>query len=77
MTPTDYCAAVAAEVRAEMARQGRSRADLAGALGVTPATAARRFSGETPFDVYELALVADWLGVDPAALGPDAMAASA
>lgn len=64
MTPTEYAEAVAAEVRAEMGRQRKAQADLARALDITIPTAARRLRGEVPFDVIELAVVADWLGVD-------------
>lgn len=53
-----------------MARQRYTQSDLAAVLTVTPATAARRLSGAVPFDVYELAMVADWLGVDPDAFSP-------
>ncbi|MDR6117229.1 transcriptional regulator with XRE-family HTH domain [Aeromicrobium sp. SORGH_AS981] len=53
----------AAELRAEMARQGKRKNDLAGALGVTAHTAARRFHGDVPLDVAELVCVAEWLGV--------------
>ena len=63
MTPTDYCAAVAAEVRAEMARQRRTQGELAAALRITAPTAARRLDGSVPFDVRELMTVAVWLGV--------------
>lgn len=69
---------VAGEVRAELARQRKSASDLAAALGITPHTAGRRLSGETPFDVVELARVATWLGVAMAdLLGPDQTKASA
>lgn len=64
MTPTEYANAVAAEVRAEMGRQRKTQADLAKALGFTAATAARRLDGGTPFDVIELAVVANWLGIE-------------
>ena len=63
MTPMDYGEAVAGEVRAAMARKSKRIAELAEVLGVTPATAGRRFNGETPFDVIELMLVATWLEV--------------
>ncbi len=53
----------AAELRAEMARQGKRKTDLAGALGVTLATASRRFHGEVALDVTELVDLAEWLGV--------------
>lgn len=54
---------VAGEVRAELARQRKTAADLSRALGVTPHTAGKRISGEVAFDVVELAEVAKWLGV--------------
>lgn len=67
---TDHAAAgqaaaarVAGEVRAELARQRKTAADLATALGMTPHTAGRRLAGEVPFDVVELVQVALWLGV--------------
>lgn len=63
MTPTGYGEAVAAEVRAGMARRNHRITDLAEVLGVTPATASSRFYGKTPFDVVELAVVAEWLGI--------------
>lgn len=63
MTPTEYTKAIAAEVRAEMGRQSKTKVELATALGITPATAATRLSGAQPFDVFELAQVALWLNV--------------
>jgi transcriptional regulator with XRE-family HTH domain len=54
---------VAAEVRAEMARQRMSQTRLAEALGVTQASVSRRLVGEVPFDIQELYKVAEFLGV--------------
>lgn len=71
MPRSDYCAVVAAEVRAEMGRQNLTRRDLAQALAVTPATAGSRLDGSVPFDVRELAIVANWLGVTVTQLTPD------
>lgn len=56
-------ARVAAEVRAEMARQGKSKGELAHALGVTLNTAKSRYDGALPFNLVELAQVAIWLNV--------------
>jgi len=70
MNPFQFAEAVAAEVRAEMGRQNKSRADLAAALGMTVQTAATRLSGVQPFDMIELATVAEWLNVDPERLTP-------
>lgn len=63
MTPSDYGAAVAAAVRAEMGRQRRQADDLAAALGVSTSTARNRMSGAVVFDVVELLVVATWLDV--------------
>lgn len=61
---------VAAEVRAEMARQSKSQSELAEMLGVTGQTAGRRLSGSVPFDIAEISLVADWLGRSVVSLLP-------
>lgn len=63
MTRQAASEAVASEVRAEMGRQRKTQADLAGVLGIYPQTAARRLDGSVPFDVIELATVARWLGL--------------
>lgn len=63
MTPDQYAEAIGSEVRAELARQRKTQAELASTLGITSATAARRLSGASPFDVSELATVANWLGI--------------
>ena len=59
-----WSAQIAAEVRAEMARQGKSKGELAHALGVTLNTAKSRYDGTHPYDMVELALIAIWLDVD-------------
>jgi transcriptional regulator with XRE-family HTH domain len=56
-------ASVAAEVRAELARQRRTQRDLAEAIGLSQQAASRRLCGEVPFDIAELAKVAKLLGV--------------
>ncbi len=61
---TTYGQQVAAEVRAEMARQRRTGADLARHLNRSQQTVSRRLNGESPWDVDDLAAVAAWLGVD-------------
>lgn len=53
----------AAEVRAEMARQGKSKVGLAQALGVTLNTAKARYEGTQPYDLIQLTQVSIWLGV--------------
>jgi len=54
---------VADEVRAEMARQRKTAAELALAIGVTQHTVGRRLNGSTPFNVFELARVAECFGL--------------
>lgn len=53
---------VADEVRAEMARQRKTAAELAIAVGVNQHTMGRRLNGSTPFNVMELARVAECFG---------------
>jgi transcriptional regulator with XRE-family HTH domain len=55
--------AIAAEVRAEMARQSKSYADLGDVLGVTRQSVHLRLRGHQPFRGEELVLIARWLGV--------------
>lgn len=72
---------VAAEVRAEMARQGLSQQALAEKLGWTQPRLSRRILAEgsknalIPFDVTELSAVADALGVPVTKLMPQAVTA--
>jgi transcriptional regulator with XRE-family HTH domain len=54
---------VAAEMRAEMARQRRTATELAAFLGCSVQSASRRLNGEVRIDLDEVALIADWLGV--------------
>lgn len=63
MTPAQTADYVAAEVRAEMARQNKLQLELANVLGITEKTAGVRLRGTVPFNVIELAQVAAWLGV--------------
>lgn len=55
---------IAAEVRAEMARQRRTASELAQAVGISAHTAGRRLNGAIPFSIPEMDAVARWLGVD-------------
>lgn len=54
---------VAAEVRAEMARQRMSQVKLAELLGVAQQTISRRIVGEVAFDITELVEIARLLDV--------------
>lgn len=59
----DRRARLAAEIRAELARQSRSRQDLAAHLGISTDTLRRRLDGVRPFYFDELELVAAFLNV--------------
>ncbi len=61
---------VAQEVRANMARRGRTQSDIATALGISQTAISRRLSGSVPWDVNELELVATALDVPLADLLP-------
>jgi transcriptional regulator with XRE-family HTH domain len=54
---------VAAEVRAEMARQQVNQQTIAEALKRSRQHLSRRLTGEIPFDVAELEIIAQALGV--------------
>lgn len=63
-TPADAVAfSIANEVRAELARQQKTAAELAEVLKVTPHTMGRRLKGATPFNVVELMTAVTWLGL--------------
>lgn len=54
--------AIAAEVRAEMARQNKTQRQLGEAIGLPQASVCKRLSGESPFRAHELVRVAAFLG---------------
>lgn len=60
----DFTATIAGAVRAELARQGKSRSAIAGVIGVHRVTAYSRLNGTTPFTSKELEQVARFLGID-------------
>lgn len=62
MTDT-YTARVAAEVRATMARHGRTSRDLATILDVSAPTARARWGGARPYTVEEVDRIAEELGI--------------
>ena len=55
---------MAAEIRAEMARQRLTGVELARLLQCSQQSASRRLTGEVGIDLDELAVIADWLGAD-------------
>jgi len=64
MTQTDYRQAIAAEVRAAMARQRVTQADLAARIGIGRPTLSERLSGQRAFDTDQLLAISAALGVD-------------
>lgn len=65
MTEPRLPEAVAAEIRAELARQRLSARRAAARLGWTQAYLSRRLNGDVPFDVEDIEALADLLGVVP------------
>lgn len=65
----------ATEVRAEMGRQRMSQAALAELLGRSQTYVWRRLIGEVPFDLAELELIANKLGVPASQFLPTDVAA--
>jgi len=62
--------AVAAEVRAAIAKAGTTPTHVAKAIGLTRQAFSRRTRGLTPFGIDELVAVAGSLGIEPASLLP-------
>jgi transcriptional regulator with XRE-family HTH domain len=59
---------VAANVRAEMARQRKRQSDLGDVLGLTQGAVSKRMSGTVALDVNEVGKIAEFLGVPVSAL---------
>jgi transcriptional regulator with XRE-family HTH domain len=59
----NYQDTVAGEVRAEMARQGRSQQQVAAAAGWTQQYLSRRLTGANLFDTRDIEVLAGVLGV--------------
>lgn len=64
-TAGELSSRLAAEVRAEMARQQINQQTLAQRLGRSQQWLSRRVTGEVPFDVADLSALSDALGVGP------------
>lgn len=64
--------AIAAEVRAELARQDKTFNDLAEFMRADKGAVSRRLRGLRSFRAEELALIADWLGVPVSKFVPSA-----
>lgn len=67
---------VAGGVRAELARRRMSASKLARQTGLKQSYLSRRMTGETPFNVDDLALIAAALGVSMSTLIPGGPVAS-
>lgn len=65
MTNSQYREAIAGEVRAALARDGRKASELAEATGISKAALSRKLRGLTPFYVEELISIAGALEVEP------------
>ncbi|WP_078345146.1 helix-turn-helix domain-containing protein [Mycobacteroides chelonae] len=65
---------VAAEVRANLARNRVSQVEAAGVAGIGQASMSRRLAGEYPFTVDELFRLADHLKIDVRSFFPSAQA---
>ncbi|HKX65866.1 MAG TPA: helix-turn-helix transcriptional regulator [Intrasporangium sp.] len=72
----DFNQALAAEVRALLARHRKVQADVARQLGMKPNAASFRWQGKTPWSLAELLLLCDWLDVDAAEVISAAKAAA-
>lgn len=55
---------IAAEIRAELGRANISQAEFAPRIGLTSSSLSRRMNGEIPWNIDELELVAQELGVE-------------
>lgn len=62
---SDLTEIVNENIRVEMTRRKVTAKDLASALGLSYAALWRRMTGVVPWDLIELAAVAEHLGVDP------------
>lgn len=69
-------AAVAANVRAEIARAGKSQSDVAQHIPLSQQSLSQRMQGRVPFRISELQRIADYLGISVNALVSETKAAS-
>ena len=70
MNTTDTRSAVAAEVRASLARKGETAAWLSESAGISKTALSRKLRGDVSFTVEEVVAVADALGIDADTLLP-------
>lgn len=74
--PSNDRATIAAEVRAELARQQKTHQDVADILGLPRQSVAMRLSGKRAFRAEELAKLAEGLNVPVSRFFPTLAAAS-
>jgi hypothetical protein len=63
-TTSNLAQRVAGELRAEMARQGKTMSELCGVLQLSNKTARTRYMGQTELGLNEIEAVSVWLGID-------------
>ena len=61
---TDFTRRVAGNVKAELARRDLSGSDLIPILGISRNAVYARLRGERSFEVNELSLIADFIGIN-------------
>lgn len=59
---------VAANVRAEIARQGHNATELALVLGITKQAVSGKMNAKTAFNFNEIEKISHWLGIEPQVL---------
>jgi transcriptional regulator with XRE-family HTH domain len=69
--PNTDRAAVAAAVRAELARRGKTQREVGEILGLPQPSISVRLRGLRSFRAEELISIADWLGIPVVQLMPD------
>lgn len=77
MSPTEAREYVAAEVRAALARDGRTAAQLAADAGIPRSSLSKKMRALVAFNVEEVLAIALALSIDPGVLLPRQMAESA
>lgn len=64
---------IRAEIRAALARQDKTQAELGEAIGLSQQSVSERMRGRVDWSVTEVAAAADWLGLPLVALFPQAV----
>lgn len=64
---------VSAEIRAELARQAKTKKSIAELLKVSDSHAGKLINGVRPFDLEQIEIVANYLGISINQLFPDSL----